>query len=164
MAHKPGWSTVESVVRNARRVLPPLAEKFFEQGRRALKRGTVPALHAFRLKTKHFRYTLELFQPIYGPGLEKHLENLRTLQRHLGEVNDCAATRRLLDRDRSPSRAIAAQRSRMLTVLARSERGAVAELRKFWSTSFDRPGQVKRWTDYLTRYAGRPRPKRRRSE
>ncbi len=54
------------------------------------------ALHKFRLATKRVRYTLELFRPCCGPGLEQRIETLRRIQQHLGDLNDYATTRRLV--------------------------------------------------------------------
>jgi CHAD domain-containing protein len=69
----------------------PLACEFLEHGHKLFT-----SLHGFRLLTKRFRYTLELFRCCYGPGLERRIEALHTLQQRLGEINDCATTREIL--------------------------------------------------------------------
>ena len=53
-------------------------------------------LHGFRLETKRFRYTLELFRPLYGPNLDRYLKALRELQGALGKVSDYQAIQRVL--------------------------------------------------------------------
>src|SRR5580692_6953009 len=58
----------KSASENARSILPKMARRYFEAGRKAIEGKRPPGeLHAFRLKTKRFRYTLELFSPLYGP-------------------------------------------------------------------------------------------------
>ena len=85
-------------MRNARRQLPPLVQAYFARVRELLAADPPPAeLHAIRLATKRLRYSLELFRPCYGPGLETRLAALQSLQQILGEVNDCVAAERLLE-------------------------------------------------------------------
>ena len=84
---------------NARMTLPALVGKYAGAGRKLLAENPDPAqLHALRLQTKRLRYTLELFAPCYGPGLDERLAMLRGVQQHLGEMNDCATLRALLSR------------------------------------------------------------------
>jgi CHAD domain-containing protein len=52
-------------------------------------------LHQFRLATKHLRYTIELFAPVYGRGAQSKLDVLKDVQTHLGRVNDCHTAREL---------------------------------------------------------------------
>lgn len=82
----------------AQKILPPLASKFFDTGQSAADPAAKPkAMHRFRIRTKKFRYTLELFVPLYGPALDTQFRVLRTVQKHLGAINDCVATKDLLD-------------------------------------------------------------------
>ena len=91
------WDVSKTVAANASEKLPDLARAFFAAGGAlADDRPALRALHRFRLLTKRFRYVLELFRPCYGPGLERRLETLRTLQQCLGEISDCRATEELL--------------------------------------------------------------------
>src|SRR5580698_2381850 len=85
---------------NARLVLPKMARKYFNAGRKAIEGKRPPdELHGFRLKTKQFRYTLELFRPVYGPNLDRYLKALRELQGALGKVSDYQAIQRVLSKD-----------------------------------------------------------------
>ena len=52
-------------------------------------------LHRFRLATKHLRYTMELFAPVYGRAVAARLDVLKRVQTHLGKVNDCDTARSL---------------------------------------------------------------------
>ncbi|MEI9973986.1 MAG: CHAD domain-containing protein [Ignavibacteriota bacterium] len=67
---------------------------FRASARMAGERSGTAELHVIRLATKRVRYTLELFRPCYGPGLELRITSLQRLQQLLGEVNDCAAAER----------------------------------------------------------------------
>ncbi len=144
---------------NARTVLPALASAYFRLGRRVFKQTPEPEdLHRLRLATKRFRYTIELFRPCYGAGLDRRLEALRRIQRCLGDVSDCLAARRLLERlggEDSPASARVAE-----FLGARVVRRS-AEVRRYWVGTFDAPRQEAAWKSYLVRFAGRLRPNRR---
>jgi len=127
-----------SVAQNARELLPKLARKYFEAGRDAVSEKRPPdELHRFRLATKRFRYTLELFRPVYGPQLDRYLNALRGLQGALGKVSDYQAIQRVLDGDRG------------LEAQIRKElKAKVKDLRNEWR-AFDSDGALKRWRTYL---------------
>ena len=136
----------QSVAANAREVLPKMARKYFEAGRAVLSEKKAPdELHAFRLKTKRFRYTLELFRPVYGPQLDRYLNALRTVQSALGKVSDQQAIQRVLGGDR----ALDAQINEAL-------KKKVKGLRHEWR-AFDSDGTLKRWRAYLGSDRSRPR-------
>src|SRR5271154_3496172 len=93
--------TGHSVAANAREVLPKMARKYFQAGRDAIsEKKPAGELHAFRLQTKQFRYTLELFRPVYGPQLDRYLKALHELQGALGKISDYQAIQRVLHGDR----------------------------------------------------------------
>jgi CHAD domain-containing protein len=134
---------------NARAVLPKMARQYFEAGREAIEGKKPPdKLHGFRLKTKRFRYTLELFRPLYGPNLDRYLKSLRELQGALGKVSDYQAIQRVLSSDGELKRQI-----------DQALKLRVRELRKSWRT-FDSEGQLKRWRNYLAAGDSKPRTKR----
>jgi CHAD domain-containing protein len=152
------WDDAASAAANARAQLPALMTAYFESGRKLLAKPTSPEdLHRFRLRTKRTRYTLELFRPCYGPGLEQRLSAIRGIQTLLGEINDCDATQRLLAKSHSKRSLPWRRLERFLG--ARSRRLAIA-FRKEWRESFDAPGREQWWTAYLGRVhgaQGRPR-------
>ncbi len=121
------------------RKLPKLAQKYFRGGRKAAdKESTLKQLHRFRLQTKRFRYALELFRPIYGPSLDRHLKSLRGIQDALGKVSDYQTILRIDCRRQDGGG-------------ERSE-GAAEEMKEFreeWK-KFDSDGQLQRWKAYLT--------------
>ena len=152
--HRVAWEERAGAAVNARRELPHLAASYFARVRALLADDpSAPRLHRLRLLTKRLRYTLELFRPCYGPGLDTRLAALRRIQQSLGEVNDSAAAGRLLSRSMS---AASPQRARMLHFLEERAAAKAEEFRKDWSEVFDAPGQERWWTTYLARHARTP--------
>ena len=149
------WDAQKDAVESAREALPVLAVDLFKAGRQAVQ-GTVNIkdLHEFRLQTKRFRYTLELFQPLYGPAVQGRLAALRQLQGHLGLVHDCAAVRALVKKC-APRNKQASKRKTILRYLAELEVARCKEFLVFWREQFDVPGAEQRWAHYLRDYAGR---------
>ena len=141
------WDEQLDAAANARRELPRLAADYFARARKLLSEDPPPArLHALRLDTKRLRYTLELFRPCYGPGLEARLRALRQVQQLLGEVNDIVTAVALLPKG--------ARGRRFLQNRAQAK---AQEFRKHWSETMDAPGQADRWMAYLARNARRRR-------
>jgi len=131
---------------NARRRLPALVRAYFAQVRELLAANPAPPeLHAIRLATKRIRYSLELFRPCYGRGLDQRLATLQHLQQLLGEINDCAAAERLIESLVRPSPA----RKRVRTFLRRRASAKAAALRREWHGNFDAPGREHWWLQYL---------------
>jgi CHAD domain-containing protein len=152
--HRVAWEERAGAAVNARRELPHLAASYFARVRALLADDpSAPKLHRLRLVTKRLRYTLELFRPCYGPGLDTRLAALRRIQQSLGEVNDSAAAGRLLSRSMS---AASPQRARILHFLEERAAAKAEEFRKDWSEVFDAPGQERWWTTYLARHARTP--------
>ena len=140
----PVWEANKSASRNAARKLPELAGLYFKAGRTmADGHVSLEALHQFRLETKRFRYTLELFRSCYGKGLDERLGSLRKIQDLLGEINDCLTTQNLLGRKQKSLTPFLQRR------IARKRR----ELARYWHGSFDAAGQERRWSSYLERFA-----------
>jgi len=138
------WNASSAAGENAVEHLPRLARRYFRAGRTLLKGKPSPAaLHRFRLETKRFRYTLELFRLCYGPGLDLRLEKLREIQVHLGEISDCSATIELLGRVDRP----------FAGFLKRRMAAKIGALHSYWQDSFDAAGQDTWWTQYLARFA-----------
>lgn len=142
----------QSVVQNARELLPKLARKYFEAGRDAVSGKRPPdELHRFRLETKRFRYTLELFRPVYGPQLDRYLNALRGLQGALGKVSDYEAIQRVVDGDRA-----------LKSEINQQLKQRVKDLRNAWR-AFDSEGTLKRWRTYLGGDHSKPRTAKKRA-
>ena len=145
---KQQWSAELDVAANLRRRLPKLARKYFNRGQHALgsNRGW-DEIHEFRLETKRFRYTLELFRSEYGPGLEKRIDELRHVQTLLGDANDCVMTAALLD----PLPDTEELRSQLK---AKAE-SKLDKLRLWWRANLGSAASEERWILYLQRFAGK---------
>jgi CHAD domain-containing protein len=142
------WNERQTAAANARRVLPAAAAAYFAQIREALAQDPAPdELHPLRLRTKRLRYTIELFRPCYGAGLERALTALRGLQSVLGEVNDCAVAARIAQQSVAPSR----RRDQVTRFIEERAAGRAREFRRIWSEEFDAPGREAWWTSYLAR-------------
>lgn len=91
------WDWKQTPESNCRRVLPELVAELFRAGDDAAALGTThEAIHNFRLRTKRFRYALEVFQPLYGKKLDPVMKSLRGVQEKLGRINDCVTTLELI--------------------------------------------------------------------
>lgn len=149
MAHgkpKLQWDPVATAPANARANLPVLAGGYFAAGRKLLKgKHSHKVMHKFRLRTKHFRYTLELFRDVYGPGLEKRLALLKPVQDALGELNDCATAAKLPGVD-DPE---------VAAFLEKRMKKKIAQFASYWRETFDAPGAEEAWISYLAEWPGR---------
>jgi CHAD domain-containing protein len=134
------WKPSGTAAESAKKALPKLVQKYFAAGRKAADGERSPdQLHRFRIATKKFRYTLELFEPVYGSSLERHIDSLREIQSILGKLNDHHTLRPLLKGDKQ--------------VKAKLDEGMEKHLGQFhekWK-DFDADGELKRWKVYLGR-------------
>lgn len=138
-ARKGMWEPGSPPPEAARRVLPALAARMFTAGNRAAApEASRDAMHRFRIHAKQFRYTLELFEAVYGQELEDRLTELRALQDKLGRINDCVTTQALVQ---DHVGAVAA-----LTRLAERRE---TEFRACWTRTFD-PTAKRRWKAWLS--------------
>jgi len=143
------WKSRQNLRSNLRARIPSIVDDYFAAGRDALAAGTAwEQMHRFRVLTKRFRYTLEIFRPAYGPGLDKRIESLRDLQTLLGEINDCVATISMLSSIEG-TEAIRQQ-------FAAKAEGKAEKLRALWNVRFQVPGRKESWKRYLTQYACAP--------
>ncbi len=144
------WDESASVSSNARVRLPAMLQAYFDQGRKLTSpsSSTVAPMHPFRLETKALRYTLELFRPCFGPGLETFLLSLRKIQDSLGALNDYSTTKNLIAA-RLPKHS--PERKKMGLVLTARIRRKSLEFRRYWRQTFDKPGADRRWMSYLSR-------------
>jgi hypothetical protein len=150
MKHRKGhWERASDAVVNATRELPLFADEYFSQGRKAVKKNAAPEkLHQFRLESKHFRYLLELFRPLFGPRMDVLLKRLRKIQTSLGEINDIATARSLALQPLSKSSPESQQLSKYLS---HQNGKKMADFRSFWKEEFDKDGEEERWKSYLSR-------------
>jgi CHAD domain-containing protein len=151
------WDESVSASSSAGARLPAMLQTYYDQGRKLMGRShSAAAMHPFRLETKALRYTLELFRPFFGPGLEGFLSSLRRIQDCLGARNDYATTRDLIAA-RLPKQA--PDREEIYQVLKARVKRKSSEFRRYWRQTFDKPGENRRWLNYISRprKAGRSR-------
>jgi CHAD domain-containing protein len=143
------WDESLSAAQNARAALPELARSYFEEGRKLTARPpSSAALHRFRLDSKALRYTLELFRPCYGAGLERRLAVLRKIQAYLGAINDYATTIELVAARLPPD---APERGGIEARLSSVAKRKSLEFRRYAQRLFHDPGEERRWRNYLSR-------------
>ena len=139
------WRTGASAAVNGPRVLTGMLDDYFDAGRKAARHKRSPkALHRFRLETKRFRYSLELFRPVYGPSLDRRMESLRTLQTALGKINDLQTILELLQPD-----------PELESKLTRALKRKAKEFRKQWE-AFDSANRLQQWKTFLANPPGAP--------
>ena len=147
------WNLGISTGENARLELPRVVTEFFVLGRTAAKFSATPTeLHAFRLAAKRLRYTLELFLPVYGPRLGERVEQVRRIQSLLGDRQDCVVLSERIKAHGEDPVLLAA-----LHKLASEGSALEAKFRRYWTETFDAPGEEAAWTRYLSRRPPRPR-------
>lgn len=148
MKHREGnWVADGPAAENARRELCLYAEEYFSAGRKVARKGvSAERLHEFRLATKHFRYLLEMFQPLYGKRIDDLVKALRQVQTVLGELNDCSATAELL-----AEQAGVEDVRKLFQFLEDESRKKRREFRHLWKDQFDGPGEQERWQAVLER-------------
>jgi CHAD domain-containing protein len=125
-------------------VLPALARAFFAQGKTLTPRAKLEALHSFRIQSKRFRDTLELFRPCYTLRLERLLKSLRDMQQILGELNDLTTTRQMLT-----DRGFAKSQPHVLDSLETRLAEKTEQFFSLWKQTFARQGEERRWVNFL---------------
>jgi CHAD domain-containing protein len=117
------------VKETASRILPQIAADFVERGSAAAQsKVSLEKLHAFRIASKKFRYTLELFAPLYGSSLNSWLESIKGIQTVLGDINDCVTVSQMLADEKGAGPAIA--------WLKKRERRKVERFSRLWLEEF----------------------------
>ena len=144
MKRAPAWRPAESATANARLVLPEMLRNYFAAGRKLDSDSAANAMHSFRLKTKHLRYTLEAFVSIYGPGLKQKIDSLRPIQNALGDLNDCEVL--LAELSKKIPHAVRAH-------IKKRAGEKHKEFLRYWRETFDAADEDKKWVQYLTRSA-----------
>jgi len=140
------WNERSGPGANAKRELPRMMSDYFVQVRSAMRATPKPAdLHKIRLASKKVRYTLELFRPCYGPGLDERLKALKDVQTSLGDVNDAVAASELVG-DTMPR---SARRKALRAYLKQRAAEKAEEFRVHWMETFDAEGQERWWLEFL---------------
>jgi CHAD domain-containing protein len=143
----------ESIVARAKQNLPELLVEYYDEGRHLLNKKPAPKkLHQLRLSTKHLRYALESYRPLFGPRLDVLIQTLRQTQSLLGDISDATATIVWLDELKIRGTAEGQALADHLQSHAQKKAG---EFAGFWQDQWEQPGERERWIRYLSSYAGR---------
>lgn len=130
------------IEQTAGEILPAMAKDFFHLGNEVVAAKAPPAeLEEFRIACRKFRYTLELFAPLYATGYNRWLEKVRQTQVLLGEIRDWNTVEQVV----SPFKGGEALAGR----LKKRQRKQRDEFRRHWSKHFGDPQQVRMWIDSL---------------
>jgi len=141
------------IAKTAQRMLPRMAEQFFKRGNEAAKTKASPReLHQFRISSKKFRYTLELFPSLYGPPLNTLLQEIRRGQRLLGDINDCETVIDTLSQYRLADE--------LRSWLKKRQRRKMEQFQRYWTETFAAGTESRKWNTLLTRTAGNLRQTR----
>lgn len=133
-------------------LLPRMANEFFEAGHEAAApAATIESLHAFRILGKRFRYTLEIFAPCYGDGLQDALQLLRGVQDVLGLINDCETAGKIIAKAVNRN-----QREQVETLLSQRQAALVENFRSHWNETFAAEGECLTWMQVLAKPAFAP--------
>jgi CHAD domain-containing protein len=125
-----------AVETTARRILPRMAADFVERGNTASQAKTSPEkLHAFRISAKKFRYTLELFAPLYGTAVNSWLESIKGVQTLLGDINDCVTVAQMVANYKGASE--------VAGWLKKRQRRRVEQFSRLWLEEFGDPETVR---------------------
>lgn len=76
------------VIENARRIIMVRLEELLSWTPYIDDPVNVPEIHHMRIAAKRLRYTLELFQPILGKGTNGLIDEVKTIQSHIGTMHD----------------------------------------------------------------------------
>lgn len=138
------------IAKTARQMLPRMAQDFFERGDKAASAKASPReLHRFRIASKKFRYTLELFSSVNGPPLKAKLEAIKPIQTLLGDINDLETVRSMLGQYEG-AEGVAAW-------LKKRQRKRLLEFREYWATTLAPEAERRTWIDLLEHLALEPR-------
>jgi hypothetical protein len=77
--------------------------------------------------SKKFRYSLEVFAPLYGPALNRWLESMKGIQTLLGDINDCVTVAHMLADSKGDG---------VLRWLKKRQRRKVEEFCRRWQAEF----------------------------
>lgn len=133
-----------AIEETAGRALRGMTQDFLQRGGEASQAKASPrALHQFRIASKKFRYTLELFVPLYGPPLNRQLEDIKRTQTLLGDINDCVTVGELVAHYKGGSA--------LADWLKKRQRKRTEVFRQYWRKEFGGRESAPAWIDSLRR-------------
>jgi CHAD domain-containing protein len=139
----PRASAPASVEDAANEILPRLVKRFVALGEHAA-RGTddLEQLHQLRITAKKIRYTLELVAPLHESDLGNRLQQLKSLQEVLGNINDIEIVRIMVSKEDDSSK--------LCSDLTRKRDKKIEEFFSSWQMGFARAEELMHWRKDLT--------------
>ncbi len=129
------WNEGKPLPDEIRAEMAKTVKNYFKSGDEAFRKKIPWAeLHQFRLASKRFRYTLELFVEFYGKPLQSRIKELKEIQTYLGDINDLVATRALLKGHRAFKKELKDRADNKM-----------AKLRDHWKNTFAAEGRREAW-------------------
>lgn len=126
----------------SRRTLRRMMKDFLEHGNEAASPKASPEeLHRFRLVAKKFRYTLELFGPLYGSSLDRGVASVKRAQTLLGDINDCVTVASMVAHYDGGNQ--------LARRLVKRQRKKTEEFRQYWGEEFRDGEQLRSWIHHL---------------
>lgn len=137
-----GLLPVQPAAADPERLMIRMTEKFFRSGDRAAEaHSSTGDLHRFRIQAKKFRYSVELFRPVYGVVADEWVARIKRVQTLLGEMNDFRVTREMV--------AELGGNAGMAASFKRKEQKKARAFRELWSEEYS--GEARRWVRSLER-------------
>jgi CHAD domain-containing protein len=122
------------------------------QHRAGLTPASLPEQHKLRILVKRLRYTIEFFTDLLGPSQDEVLTVLKTIQDHLGALNDTKQARAILTKweERRPKEAPGTVQAinHYTKVQESRQRGLFSSLPETW-TRYDDPAFEAEFTNML---------------
>ena len=113
----------------AERVLRRSGKRFLNAGAEVLShRGSMTRVHDFRLVAKKFRYTIELFAPLYQSMADEQLRRIKPIQKLLGDINDYESVQAMVKSFGS--------HPKLQRALKRTQLRRLRRFRELWSEQF----------------------------
>jgi CHAD domain-containing protein len=93
-------TTEEALTSQVRYVVPRLIYEHYERVRAyetVLEGASLDTLHALRIEFKRLRYAVEFFAEVLGPEASLVIKEIKTMQDHLGDLNDTRVALEMLE-------------------------------------------------------------------
>ena len=142
LASAPPGTAHADVTAMAGEILPKMARDFLQVGAHAAAtKASAESLHQFRIASKKFRYSLELFEPLYGAPVKRMIEEIKHAQNILGDFNDCVSAIEIVQPHKD-GQAVARW-------LKKRQSRKMDEFRRWWPEKLGNPETARLWVRQL---------------
>lgn len=120
-----GLDSEDSVVENARRIIGTRLDEMLSFSEYVDDPANITEIHNLRIAAKRLRYTLELFRFAFPSKIGGLIDEVKTIQEHIGNMHDADVMRErvleTLERDSN------VRLERLVEIAAATERGTIAQ-------------------------------------